>query len=256
MRRGERPLLQLPRSLLVGFLVLFACQLFYHHLGREQFLTSYQALDEPLSVPVYRGIARDSGQLLSYLLAIRLQLHDNQAGRHFRYSLIDYDVLIDWLELISALNPQNEYAMLLASHIYSQTGDPVRLRQMIEFIERRFDDNPQLHWRRLAEASVLAKHKLHDLELALQMAEKIAQQPVSVQIPQWARDFRFLLLAELNEFESAIAIIEALLQSRVVKDPDEKRFLEEKLLEFRQKLLDYQQTTDNCRREKECSKEI
>jgi hypothetical protein len=49
----------------------------------------------------------------------------------------------------------------------------------------------------------------------------------------------------LNEFESAIAIIQALLQSKVVSDPDEKHFLEEKLLDFQQKLSDYQQTTIN-----------
>jgi hypothetical protein len=206
---------------------------------------NYQPLDQPLSAAVYRGIAMGSDQLLGYLLAIRLQLHDNQAGRHFRYSLIDYDVLLDWLELISAISPHSEYTMLLASRIYSQTSDPHRLRQILAFIERRFDENPQLHWRRLVEASLLAKYKLHDLERALQMAEKIARQPASVEMPQWARDFRFLLLAELNEFESAIAIIQALLQSKVVADPDEKRFLEEKLSNYQQKLLDSQQKTIN-----------
>jgi hypothetical protein len=241
VRRGERPLLLLPRPLLLGFVVLFACQLFFHHTGRARVAADYQALDKPLSAAVYRGLAMGSEQLLGYLLAIRLQLHDNQAGRHFRYSLIDYDALLDWLELISTLNPHSEYAMLLASRIYSQTGDPDRLRLILAFIERRFDENPQLHWRRLAEASVLAKHKLHDLEYALQMAKKIARQPESVEMPQWARDFRFLLLAELNEFESAIAIIQALLQSKAVADPDEKRFLEEKLTDFQQKLLDFQQ---------------
>ena len=245
MRRGERPLLLLPRSLLLVFLLLLAAQLLYHHAGRAQMTANYQALDKPFSAPLYRGLAMGSGQLLGYLLAIRLQLHDNQAGQHFRYSLIDYDVLIDWLELISALSPQSGYSTLLASRIYSQTSDPDRLRQLLAFIERRFDENPQLHWRRLAEASLLAKHKLHDLERALQMAEKISRQPESVQMPQWARDFRFLLLAELNEFESAIAIIQALLRSKAVADPDEKRFLEEKLSTFQQNLLDFQQTTTN-----------
>jgi len=186
-----------------------------------------------------------SEQLLGYLLAIRLQLHDNQAGQHFRYSLIDYAVLVDWLDLVSAVGPLSEYPTLLASRIYGQTSDPDRLRLILDFVERRFDDNPQLHWRRLAEASLLAKHKLHDLERALQMAEKIARQPASVQMPQWARDFQFLLLAELNEFESAIAIIQALLQSKAVNDPDEKRFLEEKLSDFQQKLLDNQQPPIN-----------
>ena len=245
MRRGERPMLSLPWPLVLGFLVLFGAQLLYHHASRAQMAASYRPLDKPLSAAAYRGISMGSERLLGYLLAIRLQLHDNQAGQHFRYSLIDYDVLLDWLDLISAISPQNEYAMLLASRIYSQTSDPHRLRQILAFIERRFDQNPQLHWRRMAEASLLAKHKLLDLERALQMAEKIARQPASVQMPPWARDFRFLLLAELNEFESAIEIIQAMLRSEVVVDPDEKRFLEEKLSDFQQKLLDFQQKPKN-----------
>ena len=60
-------------------------------------------------------------------------------------------------------------------------------------------------------------------------------------MPNWARDFEFLLLAELNELESAIAIIEALLQTESVNDPDERRFLQEKLLDFRQMLFESQQ---------------
>ena len=131
--------------------------------------------------------------------------------------------------------------MLLASRVYSSTSDPAQLRQILGFIERRFDDNPQLYWRRLAEATVIAKYKLHDLELALAMAEKLAQQPARIEMPNWARDFQFLLLAELNELESAITIVQALLQTEAVNDPDERRFLQAKLLDLRQKLFDSQQ---------------
>lgn len=245
MRRSERSLLSLPRPLLAGFTLLLAAQIFHHHIAQQRFEANYQPLGQPMNAATYRSIAMGSEQLLGYLLAIRLQLHDSQAGQYFAYSLIDYDVLVDWLNQITMVSPGTEYPMLLASRVYTTTSDRQRLRLILEFIQQRFDDDPQLHWRRLAEASVIAKHKLQDLDLALSMAEKIARQPASVQMPQWARDFRFLLLAELNEFESAIAIIQALLQSRAVADPDEKRFLEEKLSEFQQKLLDYQQSTTN-----------
>ena len=238
-------MLLLPKPLLLGFLVLFCCQLFFHYAARTQISVNYQALENPRTAAFYRGVAMGSEQLLGHLLSIRLQLHDSQAGQHLLYSLIDYDVLIDWLELIAATSPDNEYVTLLASRIYSQTADPDRLRRILAFIERRFDDNPQLHWRRLAEASLLAKHRLQDLDLALRLAEKIAQQPANIQIPPWARDFRFLLLAELNEFESAIAVIQALLKTNAVNDPDEKRFLENKLSEFQQKLLEIQQKQQN-----------
>jgi len=245
MRRAERPVMQLPGPLLWGFALLLFCQLLFYHFSQVRLEASYRPLANPLQASTYRGISMGSDQLMSYLLAIRLQLHDNQMGRHFSYKRIDYHRLVDWLEQISELNPRSEYPMLLAARVYSQTRDDARLKLVLEFIEHTFDDDPQLHWRRLAEASLLAKHQLGDLKLALRMAEKLAVQPASVVMPSWARDFHFLLLADMNEFESAIAMIQALMQSGAISDPDEQRFLETKLLEFQQKLIETQQTGNN-----------
>lgn len=245
MRRAERPLLHLPVPLIAGFLLVLLCQLLFHHYSPVLREFRYQPLSSPLQAPTYRGIAMGSEKLMGYLLAIRLQLHDSQAGRYFSYKQIDYTVLVQWLEQITLVNPTSEYPMLLASRVYSQTRDKGRLRLMLEFIERNFDHAPQLHWRRLAEASVIAKHQLGDLKLALRLAEKLALQPASMAMPQWARDIQFLLLAELNELESAIAIIEAMLQSRAVIDPDERRFLQGKLSKFQQELFESQQTIKN-----------
>ena len=243
MRRGERPFVQLPRSLLIGFVLLFLAQLVYHHFNRPGLAPSYRPLETPHSSGFYRALAMGSEQLMASLLAIRIQLHDNQAGQHFSYRLMDYSLLVDWLERISRLDPTSEYPMLLASRIYAQTRDESRLRQIIGYIEREFDTDPQLHWRRLAEVSVIARHRLQDLELALRLAEKIAAQPAAMSIPHWARDLQFLLLSELNELEAAIAIIQAMIESGSVTDPDERRFLKEKLSDFQQKLFESQQST-------------
>jgi len=112
---------------------------------------------------------------------------------------------------------------------------------LLEFIDDQFTARPQLHWRRQAEATVIAKHQLGDLELALEMAKKLAGQPDSIQMPHWARDMQFLLLGDLNEFETAMLIIQALLQSGSITDPDELRFLKIKLLYFQQKLSELKQ---------------
>ena len=52
------------------------------------------------------------------------------------------------------------------------------------------------------------------------------------------------VLAELNEVESAIAIIQAMLQSGSVRDPDELRFLQGKLSDLQQKLFESQQSPE------------
>jgi len=245
MKRAERPLSQLPRPLWIGFLALLGLQVLVHQAAIQQNAVNYRPLTSPFAATIYQGLSMGSEQLFSYLLATRLQLHDNQAGKHIRYSLLDYERLVDWLDQIHRLNTQSEYTMLLASRVYSQTRDRDRLRIILEYIDRTFMYNPQLHWRRLAEASVIAKHQLGDLQLALQMADKLSSQPASVEMPRWARDIQFILLGDMNEFETAITIIVALLQSDAVNDPDEARFLQEKLLYFQQKLSEFQHKSES-----------
>ena len=236
MKRCVRPVWQVPRSLLAGFLLLLLFQIMFHQSVITQKAISYRPLSTPFESSIYGGLSMGSEQLLSYLLAMRLQLHDNQAGKHIRYDQIDYELLVRWLDQIYRLNPASEYPIMLASRVYSQTRDKARLRIILDYIDRTFMLDPQLHWRHLAEATVVAKHQLGDLSLALQMAQKLSNQPPSVIMPAWARDIHLILLGDLNEYEAAIAIIGGLLESDAANDPDEKLFLREKLLYFQQKL--------------------
>ena len=241
MRRGERPVFQLPGYILIGLMLAMGVQVFLHQQYLSQKSNSYESLSVPFSASVYKGLSMGSDKLFSYLLVIRLQLHDNQAGRHIRYREIDYSLLVNWLDQIYQLNPESEYPMVLASGVYSQTHDKKSLRILLKYIDEKFTDNPQLHWRRQAESTVVAKHQLGDLNLALRMAEKLSKQPMSIDMPRWARDMHFLLLGDMNEFESAIVIIRNLLEGNAITDNDEKRFLKEKLLYFQQKLTEFRQ---------------
>ena len=245
MKRTERPLSAIPRPISIGFLVLLGAQILFHQAAMSGKTMRYQPLSTPFDSAIYRVLSMGSEQLFSHLLAIRLQLHDNQAGKHIRYSKIDYDLLVNWLDQIYALNTRSEYPIMLASRVYTQTRDQGRLKIILDYIERTFRVDPQLHWRHLAEASVIAKHRLNDLPLALQMAEILSSQPQSVAMPRWARDIQFILLGDLNEYETAIAIISALLKSDVINDPDEKRFLQKKLLYFQRNLSEFRQNSQN-----------
>ena len=241
MRRTERPLLSVPWLILSGFVLALVLQILMHQQVSRENRLDYRPLTKPYSEQTYKGLSMGSVHLFSYLLSMRLQLHDNQAGRHIRYGSIDYDLLIEWLNRIYRVNLASEYPMFLASRVYSQTPDKAQIRKMLGLVDKIFTTNPQLFWRNQAEATVIAKHRLGDLEFALEMAEKLYRQPGTVIMPPWARDMHFLLLADLNEFESTIAVISSLLKSDAIKDPDEVRFLKEKLLQFQQKLSEYQQ---------------
>ena len=241
MKRAERPFNSLPRLLVACFLMVLGVQIWTAQGALSAGELAYKALPNPTAASTYRVASMGSDRLLSYWLAIRLQLHDNQSGKHMRYEQLDYPKLTHWLNQITALNPHSEYPTMLASRVYSQTSDKQNMRLMIDFIQASFTRDPQLHWRRMTEATILAKHKLGDLSLALLLAEQLTTQPLDVVMPQWARDMQFILLGELNEFETGIAIIVAMLESGSLKNADERRFLRVKLLEFQQKLLESQQ---------------
>jgi hypothetical protein len=241
MKRVERPFNSLPRPLMACFLLILVVQIWTVQGALSAGDLAYKPLAEPFASSTYRVASMESDRLLSYLLAIRLQLHDNQSGKHIRYEQLDYQKLTHWLNQITALNPHSEYPAMLASRVYSQTTDKQNMRLMIDFIQASFTREPQLHWRRMTEATILAKHKLGDLSLALSLAEQLTTQPIDVVMPQWARDMQFILLGELNEFEAGIAIIVAMLESGSLENADERRFLRVKLLEFQQKLLKSQQ---------------
>jgi hypothetical protein len=241
MKRAERPFNSLPRPLVACFLVVLGVQIWMAQGALSAGELAYKTLPDPNASSTYRVASMGSDRLLSYLLAIRLQLHDNQSGKHMRYEQLDYQKLTHWLEQITALNPHSEYPTMLASRVYSQTNDKQNMRLMIDFIQASFTRDPQLHWRRMTEATILAKHKLGDLSLALSLAEQLTTQPIDVVMPQWARDMQFILLGELNEFEAGIAMIVAMLESGSLENADERRFLKVKLLEFQQKLLESQQ---------------
>ena len=99
-------------------------------------------------------------------------------------------------------------------------------------------DKPQLFWRWLTEAAVIAKHKLGDIDLALQLARDVKAQTKRGQVPNWAHDMELLLLADLGEYQTALVLVTSLLESGTIFDNDEKRFLLEKLELLRQKSVE------------------
>lgn len=245
MRNNERKLSHVPSFISAGFLVFLIFQLGYHHFFNTSLVGSFKQLDQPRGVNFYRSLSLGSDQLMSYILLLGVQLHDNQKGRHINYSHLDYHRLRDWLLMLYELNPQSDYPAFLATRVYSQIKEKQKIRVMIGLVDELFERNPQQHWRRMTEAALLAKHQLQDLPLALQLAQKISGLPTTAKLPFWARDMELVLLDELDKNESAQLLISSMLQSGAITDPDELRFLQFRLLKIQQKMLGNERIRNN-----------
>lgn len=236
-QRQERSIKQLPILLLSGFMLSFVLQVYHHYISTTSLQSEFAQLPHPLSAEIYQTVAHGSEKIWSYLLLLKVQLHDNQRGRHENYNNLDYKILSDWLLTLYQLNTESSYPAFLASKVYSQVKDKEKIKMMIEVIDKMFDQNPALNWRRMTEASLLAKHQLNDLSLSLEIANKVAELPATVKMPYWARDMKIILLDELNQLQSAQILISSMLQSGTVTDHDEIRFLQARLLKIQQQML-------------------
>jgi len=235
-QQAERPWSSLPAGLWLFLLLAAVVQIGSRSLWPQTDDTEFRQLEIPLSAETYHALALGSDRLWSYLLLIRLQLQDVQKGRFLNYRRLDYDRLAQWLLTLQRMNPDSDYPAFLASRVYGQIDDPARVRRMIEVVREIFRQDQQRYWRRMTEAVLLAKYRVKDLELALELADALYRQPKAIHMPRWARDMKLIVLDEMGEDEAAMRLIGSLLDSGEVTDPDERRFLLDRMSKLQQEL--------------------
>ncbi|HEX8610515.1 MAG TPA: hypothetical protein VF800_04440 [Telluria sp.] len=142
---------------------------------------------------------------------------------------IDYVALRSWFERIVDLDPRGQAPLLAASQVYAASSDPARTRIMLDFVYRRFGEDPDRRWPWLAHAALVARHRLHDPALARQYAHAIRTRTTAGVLPAWARQMELFILDDMGEDDSARALIGAMLATGQVSDPRELAFLERRL---------------------------
>lgn len=227
-RRGtERPA---PLRLWLLFGLVLGCQLAW---GWQRPPPAARAADltAPPALPWLRLAALGEEAALARLLMLWLQSFDHQPGISLSFRELDYGRLTAWLERILALDRRSRYPLVAASRLYAAVDDPTRKRAMIQWIQTRFADDPSRHWHALAHVALLAKHELHDLPLALELARSLARH-ATPEIPHWATQMEIFLLAELGSVDAARILLGGLLDSGTITDPRERTLLLERLTEM------------------------
>lgn len=224
----ERPVSFIPKS---AFLLLaFGLTL---QIGLHFNMPAPQAMTEDLPAPpslLALNVASFGEQIaMAKLMMLYVQSFDSQSGITTPYRKLDYRHLTGWLTRVLELDPPAQYPLFAASRIYAEAGDEKKQRLMLDFIYRQFLVDPNHRWPSLAHASVIAKHRLHDLPLARQYAQAIRMNATGKEVPDWAKQMEIFILQDMNELESAKVLIGGLLHSGQITDPNEVRFLKEKL---------------------------
>jgi hypothetical protein len=233
-RANERPLSAVPPLLWMVLAVFLFAQLAVA-LQRPPQDVSVAKLALPPSIPALKVLAFGEPEIAARLMMLWLQAQDYQPGVSIAFRELDYAVVEAWLDRMLVLDPDFDYALLAAGRLYGEVNDAPRQRRMIAFVERAFRQSPATRWRPMAHAVYLAQHRLHDLDLALELARGLAAAPADPAIPNWARQMHIFVLEKMGELETAKILLGGLLDSGQIVDQHERYFLSERLRELEQR---------------------
>ncbi len=197
-----------------------------------------KALPRPPPIAYLRWFGLGEPAVLSRLVSLWLQAFDNQPGISLPFVALDYDRVVGWLRVSLQLDPRNSYPLLAASHLYAEVPDTAKVRRMLDFIEREFGVDPGGRWRWMAHAVLIAKHRLRDLPLALNLARQVTDADAAAGIPGWARQMQIFVLEDLGEFEAAELLIGGMLDSGTVTSVHEQLFLSKRLEQLKKRAVE------------------
>lgn len=226
-RRGrrERPLASLPAGVHALLGIAFAAQLATHAaIPPPRAIAA--ALTDPPPQEILQVASLGEPVVLGKLMMLYLQAFDDQPGISIPFRELDYTRVIAWLERILALDPHSDYALLSASRLYAEVPVESKQRMMLEFVYRAFLRDPDHRWRWLAHGVILAKHRLHDLPLAMRYAQAIRRFATGPDVPHWATQMEIFVLEDMNEIDAARVILGGLIASGRITEPRELDFLQ------------------------------
>ncbi len=228
MLKKERPVSAVPGAIIVILVLALVLQIAWH-ARQPQPVASATELASPPALAVFQLVSMGDAVALSKLLMLRLQSFDNQPGISIPFIKLDYKKVAAWLERIAQLDPDSQYAYLAAARIYAEVQDENRQRIMLEFIHTGFLQNPNVQWPAMVHAVFIARHKLNDLPLALTYARDIRTHVTRTDIQSWVRQMELFVLEDLGELESARILLGGFLESGIIKDERELKFLQQRL---------------------------
>lgn len=220
MRREQRALGAVPKALWALLAASLAAQVAWQ--ARQLSHTpAASELPPPPSVHGLRLASFAEPEAAARLLALYVQSFDLGAANS-----------LAWLRSILELDPRGQYPLFLAARVYAENTDPLRARLALDFVYQQFFIDPNRRWPWLAHAALTAKHRLADLPLARRYASAVQRYATAPDVPLWAKQMEVFILEDMNELDAARIMLGGMLESGMVHDPAELRFLRQRLQEL------------------------
>lgn len=169
-------------------------------------------------VPSERGaqmMGLGDSQFAYRLGAILLQNIGNTAGQEVSLRDYDYKKVSNWLWLLNGLDPASNDVPMVAAYYFGGTRVPEDVAVIVEYLATIGQNPVGNKWRWLAHSVFLARHRMKDLELALDLAYRLSRmQPIGDNLPIWARQMPAFVLTEKGDKQAARKLVENMLKSQ------------------------------------------
>lgn len=172
-----------------------------------------------------RALSLGDEQFYFRWLGMGIQNAGDTFGRFTALKNYDYAKLKQWFFLLDTLDARSHYIPAMASYYYSQTQYSPDVRYVVDYLVAHAARDPARKWWWLVQAVYLAKHRLMDTDLALEVAQKLAAAE-GEGIPIWARQMPAFIYEARGEFDAAYKIIEGITENFEEIPDSEKRFME------------------------------
>jgi hypothetical protein len=145
-------------------------------------------------------------QFLHRMFALEVQNAGDTGGRIVPIKNYDFGRVVGWLEVLERLDPRSSFAIGMADGYFGQTQDVHNVAPVVRFMMRDVAINPPQKWRWLYGAIYLARHRLRDDNLGLEVARQLASYDFEG-IDPWASMTPAFILEDAGDYRGAIDVV-------------------------------------------------
>lgn len=182
-----------------------------------------------------QALAFGDGQFLYRALGLRIQNTGDDGGRFTPLDRYDYGRLEGWFMALDGLDPVSDFVPVVAGYYFSNTPKRPDIVHVVNYLRHYARHDPARSWRWLAHAVYLARHRMKDQRLALEVARELTALDVP-DMPSWARQMQVFILADLGENEAARALMLRILDTDPNLSKEERAFISDVV---RRRLADF-----------------
>jgi hypothetical protein len=226
--RDERTAASVPLLISLVLILSLSVQVIWS-LQKDEIKVEEKILPDPPRQSTLLLLGLNDPLVISKIAMLWLQAFDNQAGVSVPFQNLDYTTITKWLDLCLQLDPKSQYPLLASSRLYTLVSDEEKIREMINFTYEKFLEDPVGRWQWIAHSIYIAKHRLMDLDTALIYARALRVNTGEGDAPYWARHMEVYITEDLGDIEATKILIGGLLESGAVTDPNEIKFLTNRL---------------------------